>query len=82
MFIDYLRNARNATAIAEYSPRAREGAAVAVPLSWDEVEPRARKPPRYSVEDVPRRLEDADPWPGFDDVRQSITREMKDALGV
>lgn len=76
VFIDYLRNAQNATTVADWSPRAREGAPVAVPMAWDEVNFRARKPPRYSIRDVPDRLEDGDPWAGIDDVRQSITKEM------
>ncbi len=74
IFVDYLRNAWNATAIADYSTRARPGAPVAVPIRWDEVDRRAKKPPFFSIRDVPARLaEDPDPWPGFDDLRQSIT---------
>jgi DNA ligase D len=38
IFIDWLRNQRGATAVLPYSARAREGAPVAVPVSWDELE--------------------------------------------
>ncbi|MFP7570412.1 DNA ligase D [Marivita sp. S2033] len=37
VFIDWLRNERGATAIASYSLRARPGAPVAVPVTWDEL---------------------------------------------
>ena len=38
MFLDYLRNQRGSTAILPYSARAREGAPVAAPVHWDELE--------------------------------------------
>ena len=38
MFLDYLRNQRGATAILPYSARAREGAPVAAPVHWDELD--------------------------------------------
>jgi bifunctional non-homologous end joining protein LigD len=38
MFLDYLRNQRGATAILPYSARAREGAPVAAPIAWDELD--------------------------------------------
>src|SRR4029450_4122780 len=38
IFIDYLRNQRGATAIMPYSARAREGAPVAAPVAWEELE--------------------------------------------
>ena len=38
IFLDYLRNQRGATAIMPYSARAREGAPVAAPISWDELD--------------------------------------------
>lgn len=38
IFIDYLRNQRGSTAVLPYSARARAGAPVAVPISWDELD--------------------------------------------
>ncbi len=37
IFIDWLRNERGATAIAPFSVRARPGAPVAIPVTWDEL---------------------------------------------
>jgi len=66
IFLDYLRNARGATAIASYSTRARPGAPVAVPLRWDELGPAVRSD-HYTVDTLRRRLGalKADPWEGF-----------------
>jgi len=37
IFIDYLRNQRGATAVMPYTVRAREGAPVAAPVTWQEL---------------------------------------------
>lgn len=38
IFIDWLRNQRGSTAVTPFSARARQGAPVAVPIAWDELE--------------------------------------------
>ncbi len=38
IFIDWLRNQRGATAVLPFSARAREGAPVAAPIDWDELD--------------------------------------------
>ena len=38
IFLDWLRNQRGSTAIMPYSARAREGAPVAAPITWDELD--------------------------------------------
>ncbi len=83
VFIDYLRNGRGATSICPYSTRARKGATVSTPLSWEELETDVRGN-SFDVRNLPERLESlpADPWTGFAKVRQSITVAMKRAVGV
>jgi len=55
IFIDWLRNERGATAIAPYSLRARPGAAVAVPVSWEELDDLTR-PDGFHAGDMEARL--------------------------
>jgi bifunctional non-homologous end joining protein LigD len=83
IFIDYLRNARGATAVASYSPRARPRAPVAVPLRWDELSP-ALRADHYTLETLPRRLAalKADPWEGFFAAAVPLDAERLQAVGV
>jgi bifunctional non-homologous end joining protein LigD len=82
IFIDYLRNAPNATAIACWSTRARPGAPVAVPLGWDELLA-APELPLFDLEAAPGRLrERGDLWSEMSRVRQSVTKPMLRAVGV
>jgi bifunctional non-homologous end joining protein LigD len=76
IFIDYLRNDRGATSIAPFSPRARHGAPVAVPMDWKELD--AAKPPRFLVaefSDWKSRLRH-DPWTAMLKKRQSIPAKL------
>jgi len=58
IFIDYLRNQRGATAIMPYSARAREGAPVAAPINWEELD-EMKSGARFSVRDADLLLERA-----------------------
>lgn len=58
IFIDWLRNQRGATAVVPYSARAREGAPVAAPVSWEELRDIA-SPAAFTIRDARRLLERA-----------------------
>jgi bifunctional non-homologous end joining protein LigD len=77
IFVDYLRNGRNATFIAPYSPRARPGAPVAVPLSWEELA-HGIDPAAFTTQTVPKRLASLakDPWAEIARTHQAITAAM------
>jgi bifunctional non-homologous end joining protein LigD len=64
IFIDYLRNGLGATAIAPFSLRARPGAPVALPASWEELS-RVSSPAQWTMSRFLRRLERGYelPWP-------------------
>jgi bifunctional non-homologous end joining protein LigD len=74
IFIDWLRNERGATAIVPYSPRARKGAPVAVPVTWSEL-PRIDRADKYNMNNVRTRLKrlKGNPWEDYDGIRQSIS---------
>jgi bifunctional non-homologous end joining protein LigD len=74
--IDWLRNVRGATAIAPYSPRARKGAPVAVPVSWSEL-PRIDRADKYNMKNLRTRMKrlKGNPWEDYDRIRRSISRE-------
>lgn len=75
IFVDYLRNGRGATAVAPYSTRARPGAPVAAPITWEELAAGVR-PSDFDVLTIPARLASlrTDPWEGFLELEQAIDR--------
>lgn len=82
IFIDYLRNARGATAIAAYSPRAKPGAPVSVPIAWDELSSDVLSD-HFTIMNVPDRLKQLrrDPWESYADSAHRLTAAMKKRLG-
>ncbi|QRM31022.1 non-homologous end-joining DNA ligase [Microvirga sp. VF16] len=73
IFIDYLRNNREASAIAPYSSRSRPGAPVATPVAWEELSSDL-KPNGFTVENLSKRLTTLkrDPWAGMNKVDQVL----------
>jgi bifunctional non-homologous end joining protein LigD len=71
IFIDWLRNQRGATAVLPYSARAREGAPVAVPIAWDELEGMKDAHP-FSIADASKLIERARDLRGWGFCEQSL----------
>lgn len=77
IFIDYLRNTKEATAIAPYSIRARHGAPIATPVSWDELTS-IKAANQFTILNIQQRLKQLkhDPWQDFFNISQSITKNV------
>ena len=76
IFVDWLRNKRSATAILPWSLRARKGATVAVPLSWDALS-RVKSPAAYDIRSARKR---PDPWDEFFETEQTIPKAALDFM--
>jgi bifunctional non-homologous end joining protein LigD len=75
IFVDYLRNSREATAVAPYSTRARPGAPVSVPIDWSELVS-LKAANQYTVKNLMQRLsrQQKDPWAEIGRVKQSLPK--------
>jgi len=63
VLVDAARNTYAQTAVAPYAVRAKPGAPVATPLAWEELSDPDLSPVRWTLRDVPKRLEErGDPW--------------------
>jgi bifunctional non-homologous end joining protein LigD len=73
IFIDYLRNSLEQTSVAAYSTRARPGAPVSAPVTWEELG-RTRGGNQYTVLNVGKRLAGLkqDPWSDIGRVKQKL----------
>jgi bifunctional non-homologous end joining protein LigD len=78
ILVDYLRNNRTNTAICAFSPRARAGAPVSMPIGWREL---GAGPERWTLKTVPQRLRRrADPWASYWTTSQRISSASIKAL--
>jgi bifunctional non-homologous end joining protein LigD len=75
IFVDYLRNSREATAVCAYSTRARPGAPVSTPIAWSELGALGAAN-RYTALNVMQRLSrlTRDPWADIGSTDQQMPR--------
>ena len=76
IFLDYLRNDRMATAVSPLSPRAREGAPVSMPLTWNQIR-KGLDPKRFTVRTVPSLLAKSAAWKDYSDSVGSLSTAIK-----
>lgn len=83
IFIDYLRNGRGATAIAAFSTRARDGASISTPLTWEELVAGV-KPNEFTIRNIAERLRKLkkDPWEGYAETRQYLSAKLLREFGL
>ena len=83
IFIDYLRNASGATAVAAYSTRARPNAPVSTPIGWDELNDNVHSD-SYTLGNIQHRFQQRgdDPWAEYFTLQQRITSAMARKFGM
>ncbi|MCX5203063.1 non-homologous end-joining DNA ligase [Streptomyces sp. NBC_00237] len=84
LYLDVQRNGYAQTAVAPWSPRARAGAPVAVPVSWEQVEDPGVTARTWSLGDVEGVLEQArrNPWAGVMGKGRGLGPARKRLAGV
>jgi bifunctional non-homologous end joining protein LigD len=76
IFVDYLRNDKTSTGVAPWSPRAREGATIAVPLDWKALTAKL-DPQKFTTHTSAKILKKPDPWKGLAKSAKPLTAAMK-----
>jgi bifunctional non-homologous end joining protein LigD len=76
IFLDYLRNDRISTAVAPLSPRARPGAPVSFPLTWNQVKP-GLDPKTYTLRTAPGLLRKTKAWDDYFEAEQPLAPAIK-----
>ena len=86
IYVDYHRNASEQTAASPYAVRAVEGAPVAIPVTWDEVDDEQLDAQSFTVRNAGDRLEsEGEAWSGFEtkmkigDARAKLAELLQDS---
>jgi bifunctional non-homologous end joining protein LigD len=85
IFIDYLRNAREATAVCAFSVRVRADAPVSVPVAWDELTVKDDiRGAHFNISNVPAllRARGADPWADYRSARVALNARVFKIFGA
>jgi bifunctional non-homologous end joining protein LigD len=79
IYLDYLRNDRGSTAVGPYSPRARSGAPVALPLDWTDLNAKARPVFHVADFDTWKNRLSPDRWAEMGKLKQRLsTKAIRD----
>ena len=71
LFLDYNQNLRDRTIASAWSLRARPGAPVSTPVTWERLA-EIDDPREFNVTTIPQYLTDGDPWADMDDQAYSL----------
>jgi bifunctional non-homologous end joining protein LigD len=70
--VDYAQNSKGRNTAAPFTLRARPGAPVSMPLTWEEVEEGGLDPLDFNIASAPERLQKmGDPWKGWGGIPSS-----------
>lgn len=83
VFLDILRNTHGFHGVAPYSVRAKPGAPVATPITWDDLFKRRVTPQQFTIRNIFRRLaRKADPWADMMQFAQKLGPAQKKLRGA
>lgn len=77
IYVDTGRNAYSATFAAAYTVRAKPGAPVSAPCTWEELERHEVGPRSFTLRTMDQRIRDGDLWADLPKTKRSLRRPME-----